>query len=44
VEQDEILPMTVVERFHASKFRNKDVLNPNKKAVLKVIGGGGNKR
>jgi hypothetical protein len=44
VEQDEILPMTVVERFHASKFRNKDVLNPDKKAVLKVIGGGGNKR
>jgi hypothetical protein len=44
VKQKEPQMMAAVERLHAKKFRNKEVQNSEKKAILKVNGGGGNKR
>jgi hypothetical protein len=41
VEQVEPRQITVIERFHARKFRNKEDNKPDKKAILKVGRGGG---
>jgi hypothetical protein len=44
VEQDTQPFMTTVERFHARKFRDNGGQSVDKRAILKVIGGGSNKK